>query len=241
MLILMIEQRMPVDDILFFDWGKEFAGMRSHLEQVQHYVWRHLRKEITIIHPRKPFEYWLIEHKKSTRANNTDPGYGFPRNTKNRWCTRIKVDSINHITRDYRKQGYQVFQYIGFAYDEFGRSQSPFFRKHPHFYFPLITQRMTERTALDLCYSRGFTWDGLYSYFSRLSCYCCPLQNLQELKKLYQFFPEHWEELKVYEKQTYNTFRAGTTLEELETRFSWIHRQHDFLSPGCPGHSGGRR
>ena len=43
------------------------------------------------------------------------------------------------------------------------------------------------RTAKDVCREycteRGFTWDGLYERFSRVSCFCCPLQGIGELRK----------------------------------------------------------
>ena len=35
----------------------------------------------------------------------------------------------------------------------------------------------------EYCYDHGFDWDGLYEIFRRVSCWCCPLQSLSELRK----------------------------------------------------------
>ena len=53
----------------------------------------------------------------------------------------------------------------------------------------------------------------------RLSCWCCPLKNLKELKILYKFYPELWQELKAMDKKSYNQFRADYSVEQLEQKF----------------------
>lgn len=78
---------------------------------------------------------------------------------------------------------------------------------------------MTEKEALQRCYDRGFNWGGLYEIFKRVSCWCCPLSNLQELYNLYIYFPEFWIELKDMDSRSSNQFRLDYTLDELETRF----------------------
>ena len=51
-------------------------------------------------------------------------------------------------------------------------------------------------------------WDCLYEIFHRVSCWCCPLQSLSELRKLYNHFPELWEQLKKWDGMTWRNFRA---------------------------------
>ena len=80
---------------------------------------------------------------------------------------------------------------------------------------------MTEADCLQYCYDRGFDWDGLYNYFSRVSCWCCPLQSLKDLKQLYRHFPEQWEQLKAWDTVTWRKFRADYSVRELEARFDF--------------------
>lgn len=77
----------------------------------------------------------------------------------------------------------------------------------------------TERDCLRYCYERGYDWDGLYEHFKRVSCWCCPLQSLTELRELHQHFPELWEQLKTWDKRTWRNFRADYSVEDLEVRF----------------------
>lgn len=78
---------------------------------------------------------------------------------------------------------------------------------------------MTEKDCLEYCYSKGFNWGGLYEHFDRLSCWCCPMKNLKELKTLYMYYPELWEQLKEMDSKSYNKFRSDYSIEELEQKF----------------------
>ena len=91
--------------------------------------------------------------------------------------------------------------------------------KDEHYLHPLITWAMTEKDCLEYCYEKGYHWGGLYEKFDRLSCWCCPLKNLKELRVLYHDFPDKWEELKDMDRRTYRKFRPDYTVEELEEKF----------------------
>jgi 3'-phosphoadenosine 5'-phosphosulfate sulfotransferase (PAPS reductase)/FAD synthetase len=108
MLLGMIERDMPIDEILFFDWGKEFQGLYDHLEQLQDYVYQNIRKEIRFLLPGETFEYWLFEHEKKD-SQYEHLGYGWPR-AWSRWCTREKTKYFNRIVSQYKKDG---FQFLG--------------------------------------------------------------------------------------------------------------------------------
>lgn len=89
--------------------------------------------------------------------------------------------------------------------------------------YPLAEWKITERMALDYCYSKGFDWEGLYKKFDRVSCWCCPLQSLKELRVLYDDFPQLWKILKEWDKKNIELygrkFRADYSVEELEKKF----------------------
>lgn len=85
--------------------------------------------------------------------------------------------------------------------------------------------------CLRYCYDHGFDWDGLYEIFRRVSCWCCPLQSLSELRKLYRHFPELWEQLKTWDGMTWRKFRADYSVEELEKRFDF---EEEWQNAGKP-------
>jgi hypothetical protein len=87
--------------------------------------------------------------------------------------------------------------------------------------YPLYEWGITECEALQYCYSKGFDWGGLYEIFNRVSCWCCPLQSLKELKNLYIYYPEKWNRLKVMDQKAFNRFRLDYTFEELEQKFDY--------------------
>ncbi len=132
---------------------------------------------------------------------------------RNRWCTAmLKTRIIDRYLRDLAKE-YTVEQYIGIAADEPQRIRE--------FHYPLVDWGMTEADCLAYCRERGFDWDGLYDIFSRVSCWCCPLQSYDELRKLRKHFPYLWEHLRWLDKQTWRTYLKHYSVEQLETRFAF--------------------
>ena len=86
---------------------------------------------------------------------------------------------------------------------------------------PLVEWGWDEKTCLQYCYQKGYDWEGLYQLFHRVSCWCCPLQSLSELRKLRIHFPDLWAELKDMDERTWRTFRADYSVKELEIRFDF--------------------
>ena len=79
--------------------------------------------------------------------------------------------------------------------------------------------------------SHGFDWGGLYEIFHRVSCWCCPLQTLQELRNLRKHFPDLWNRLLDMEHRTWGTFKDRYTVDQLETRFQF---EEERLAQGLP-------
>lgn len=98
---------------------------------------------------------------------------------------------------------------------------------HSQWYYYIIPRRLTLKCNppiykwlwFVISYEKGFYWDGLYEHFDRLSCWCCPLKNLKELKILYKYYPDLWNELKKMDEKAYNQFRADYSVEQLEQKF----------------------
>ena len=115
---------------------------------------------------------------------------------------------------------YRVREHIGIAADELyrlGRERN----RNPDHVHPLVEWGMTEADCLRYCYERGYDWDGLYGQFRRVSCWCCPLQSLPELRQLYHNHPALWGQLKEWDRRTWRKFRADYSVEELEKRFDF--------------------
>jgi len=194
MLHLMLEKGIPIDEVLFFDTGWEFPQMYNHVQLVE----QKTGIPITILEPEKSFDYWMLERPiKSKKDRPRDGvlkgdihriGNGWPSSSR-RWCTRVKVNAINKHVKQYDN----VTMFIGFASDESRRTdtvsqkQKSYARR-----FPLIEYGITEADAIRKCRNKGYHWNGLYDIFPRVSCYCCPLQSLDELRKLRVRFPELW-------------------------------------------------
>ena len=223
MLLMMLERGMQIDDILFCDTGLEFPGLYAHLDKLEKYIGR----PITRIQSERSFEYYFCQHpihrKRSTAfAEKYGPdrlGYGWA-GPKMRWCTeRLKNEPRERYVRKLRET-YTVIEYVGLAADEEYRLKRKN-NQNPNHRHPLVEWNITEAECLAYCYEHGFDWDGLYEIFRRVSCWCCPLQSLTELRKLYQNFPELWEQLKKWDSMTWRKFRADYSVIELEKRFDF--------------------
>ena len=209
MLLRMIELDMPIDEILFCDTTVEFPALYEHIDKVEKYIGR----KITRLRASHGFEYYLLKSE-HTRTKNKNiavmHGRSFPAPNQ-RWCTStLKTHVINKHYTVLRKE-YQVIEYIGIAADEPKRVKEKC--------YPLVEWGWTEADCLRYCYEKGFNWNGLYEIFNRVSCWCCPLQSLAELRKLRRYFPQLWDKLHYWQMVTWRSFRPDYTVQELEIRF----------------------
>lgn len=203
MLLRMLELNMQVDEIIFCDTSVEFPQMYEHVEKVKNYIGR----EITYLRPEHDYEYMLLKYRIHARDGSVKTGKSFP-SMQIRWCTSyFKRDIIRkHLT------GKDYVQYIGIAADEMKRVRNE--------RYPLVEWGWTEADCLRYCKEKGFDWGGLYDIFHRVSCWCCPLQPMDELRNLRHNFPALWAKLREWESKTWNDFRPDYSVEELETRFA---------------------
>jgi len=187
MLLRLLEEKKPVDGIVFFDTGWEFPQMLEHIDKVE----RRIGRKITRLHPQKSLEYWMTQ--RPVKNRNTKEinriGYGWP-SAYRRWCTRIKIDTIDkYLSND-------DIRYVGYSADEIHRMNTASALSKPYkFEYPLYDWDMSEQDCLEYCLELGYTWGGLYEIFKQVSCYCCPLQRIGELKKLRKHFPELWQKM----------------------------------------------
>lgn len=225
MLLKMVENKMPIDMVLFLDTGFEFPSMYEHIEKVE----KEIGLKITKLGPAQDFEYLLTEHEHIKRSRSKNPedrqllhGYGWP-SMPVRWCTHELKDVPREKFLKELREKYNLVEYIGIAADETKRLERPRHKKGNKHY-PLIEWNMTEADCLAYCKERGFDWDGLYDHFHRVSCWMCPLKSLDELRKLYEYYPELWKKLEEMDNKARNTYLRNWAVWQLAYRFEFEKR-----------------
>ncbi len=211
MLLMMIEKEMQIDEIIFLDTGVEFPEMYKHIEKVERYIDR----KITKLKAENSYEYMMFEHEKKKGKNKGQKGYSWA-DFRNRWCTQyLKKQVMNRYLKE-KYKNIEIIEYHGIAADETKRLVK---NREKNIKYPLAEWGVIEKEALEYCYNKGFDWDGLYKKFDRVSCWCCPLKNLKELKVIYKEYPKYWEKLKEWDSKTYRKFRVDYSILDLEKKF----------------------
>lgn len=235
MLLMMLENKIPIDRIICVDTTKEFPAMYRHIAKVQEIC------PVEIEHIQFNFDYWFGEHIKTRGKNRGKVGYGFP-DFRNRWCTnrkRLAFMRQLEITR-YKRRSYDgtfkviepIVEYHGIAFDEKSRCGRNGADHGRDIRYPLVEWGITQEQALKYCYSKGLDWEGLYDKFYRVTCWCCPMSRIGELKTLYNEFPELWQQLIEMDKKSYRKFRPDYSVDELSKRFAEENLQDQLLACG---------
>ena len=230
LLLLMIEKDMPIDCVLYADTTMEFPEMEAHIAKLDDLLYRERGIHITTLRHPHGFE-WLMfdvpqQQKRAIerRIAMGQPltGYGWP-GMKVRWCTgQLKTHLMTKEVNRLKKEK-NALHHIGIAADEAHRCKDD-----PQNRYPLVEWGITEAQALQICYGRGFDFGGLYEIYHRASCWCCPLQRIDELRKLRTHHPELWARLREMDNRARAMFGPGPlgqfkkdwSVERLEERFA---------------------
>lgn len=229
----------PLHEAVYCDTGMEFPAMMEHINRLER-IFTDAGIKFTRLKSEKSFEYLMFEHPASRKdqALQQFAGYSWP-DARSRWCTAaLKIQVISRYIRMLEKD-FTVYEMVGLAADEQKRIEKAN-NQNPNHRHPLAEWGWTEADCLKYCYDHGFDWGGLYEIFHRASCWCCPLQSLDELRKLRKCFPDLWAKLLDMEHRTWRTFRADYSVDELEIRFQFederlaagllINRTREFMS-----------
>lgn len=220
MVLHMIERGDHLDEVVFCDTTMEFPAMLRHVEKVKKVIEAEGIK-FTTLRAEHDFEYYLVEHLPKRKEDSDffgKSGYGWP-GVFSQWCTKaLKQKLFADYFRDLR-QRCTVIQYIGIAADEDYRLERQT-NQNPNHRHPLRDWGWTEAQALEYCKAMGYDWEGLYDQFNRVSCWCCPLQPLSDLRTLRTHHPELWQELQRLDRQQCKPFKGNRSVEELDKRFA---------------------
>ncbi len=223
MLLLMLESGIPIDCVITADVGMEFPEMYHHWDKLDQLLYQERGIHLTILQHPKGFEWIMFDQpieRQSTlalRASLGVPPYGngWPK-IRARWCTEmLKTQLITKEVNCLKKEKNALY-YVGVTVDK------PAWLKDD--IYPLAEWGITEAQTLKICYDRGFDWDGLYEIYHHCSCWCCPFQEVDDLKNVYRYHPELWAKLRELDKRALGQFghdalgcfKEGWSVEQLE-------------------------
>ena len=118
MLLLCLEENIPVDEVIFYDTGMEFDSIYRNRDRIKEVL---LQKgiEFTELHPANPFIYDMLVRPVKYREKKEylyHYGYGWCGGNA-RWATRYKLNEINkHYREQYSDE--KIVEYVGIAADE---------------------------------------------------------------------------------------------------------------------------
>lgn len=206
----MTERGIPIHSIVSFDTGWDFPQLLKTAKEAADF----LGHKVVTLKPVQDFDYLMFDHKPKTTDGSVKHGWGWP--TPHRWCTGAKIKAL----KKFAKSVPNSVECIGFAADEEHRCHKKEMDGR-NVRFPLVEWGITEKDALDICYSYGFDWGGLYNYFDRVSCYLCPHKNIDELRNLRRYFPELWADMLVRDDKQNHFFRENKKLRWWDERFAY--------------------
>lgn len=212
MLLRLLEENKPLDEVVFYDTGMEFNAIYNIRDKVIEML-KERNIKFTELKPKCNFEYCMFDKPVKVGKPNEHKGYSWC-GGRCRWGTMEKISTIEKYCEN-------AYEYVGIAVDEPLRLQK---ERNGNKLFPLEEWNMTEKDCLSYCYANGFDWveDGihLYDILDRVSCWCCANKNLKELKNYYLYLPTYWEKLKQLQSKTDRPFKYNKyTIFDLEEKF----------------------
>lgn len=173
----------------------------------------HVRAEVTF---RDLFYRPLTKRSKYTGIYGWPPIFGH-------WCMdRLKQKPILDYFR-----GRDCVRWIGIAADEPKRHGQLTERKRS----ALVEHGITEAQAMEIC--RSLHWvSPTYLHSGRDGCWFCPCQGTDQLRRLYNEFPEYWQMMMDWDKDTKKRFKINNTLTDYDRRFRL--EAEGLLDPGDP-------
>lgn len=214
MLLLLIEKAYPLDEVVFYDTGKEFKAIYDTRDSILPLLVERGIKYIEL-RPEMPFDYKMFDKPVKKRGTNIihKHGYSWCGGTC-RWGTTDKLKALE-------KHAAGNVEYVGIAIDEPYRLSK---ERNGNKRFPLAEWNMTEAECLAYCYQKGFTWlennIRLYDILDRVSCWCCRNKNLKELKNIYLYLPEYWSKLKDIQSRLKEPMKQSGSVFDLERKFN---------------------
>lgn len=190
----MVEFKAKADTIIKERWGIE----------VEHYVSRKCEKceadKVT---------YDMCFNAKMLKGKHIGTIKGWPMQ-KGNWCLKLKLTAISQIS--IKKED---IQYIGIAADEPSRFHNLTDTKKS----PLVEAGWTEADCRRWCEENDLL-SPIYTTATRGGCWFCHNQSVGQLRLLRKNYPELWELMLKWDKDSPVAFKAdGHTVRDYDRRF----------------------
>lgn len=226
MVLRILEENLPLDEVIFFDTGMEFDSIYHNRDKMKRLL---AERKILFseLSSKNHFLFDMFVRPIKYRDPQSKPypihyGYEWCGGRGIRWGTSGKLSAImNHYKEYYPDK--EITEYVGIAADEPGRIRENS-RTGVLKAYPLVNWGMTEDDCLTYCYDHEWNWDEngveLYSVLDRVSCWCCQNKNLKELKNIYMYLPEYWQRLRGLQSRIDSPMKGvGKSVFQLEERF----------------------
>lgn len=146
--------------------------------------------------------------------------YGFPglyKMGRAQWCTgELKVKGFSQSTKS-RGANTNIVRYIGIAADEPERIKK---NSKPGYYLPLVEAGWDEPYCRQWCEENNLL-SPIYTTATRGGCWFCHNQSIDQLRLLRKNYPDLWELLLKWDKDSPVTFHAdGRTVHDFDRRFA---------------------
>ncbi len=167
------------------------------------------RYGIPVTHVKAKMSFVELFYRQRTKRSKYTGIYGWPP-IFGHWCmNRLKQEPIKQYL-----DGLDCVRWIGIAADEPTRFGQLNERKRS----ALVEYGITEADAMEICKELGWV-SPTYLYSGRDGCWFCMCQGVQQLRRLYNEFPEYWELMMKWDADTEKRFKIDNTLSDFDRRF----------------------
>ncbi len=174
--------------------------------------------EVEHIRAPKSYEEYFYRKRKSGKAAGQI--YGFPM-IRGAWCNdRLKTGPLEKRQRQFG----EYVAYIGIAANEANRRHRLSDKKRS----PLVEHDVNEQRCWDWCKDNGLL-SPIYTRATRGGCWFCHNQSIGQLRILRKNYPDYWQMLLAWDKDSPVTFKPGATVADFEKRFDLEDRQICFF------------
>lgn len=150
-----------------------------------------------------------------TRGKRPGTINGFPM-IKGGWCVKMKTNAMRNIP-----DGLQI---LGIASDEYKRIERH--SKRESILLPLVELGWSENDCFNWCLKNDLL-SPTYNTSSRGGCWFCHNQSIDQLRQLYNNYPDLWSLLLSWDKLSPISFKPGLTVADFDKRF-YLENNHHF-------------
>jgi hypothetical protein len=214
MILGLIENKRPIDLILFADTGAERPETYAHVENFSNWLVEHGHPAITIVkRVRRDGSLESLEQECHRRHNLPSIAYGFKScSQKHKIAPQDKY--LNHWgpAKEVWKIGQKCVKYIGYDANESHRAANAAKRNDPKYTheYPLIEWDWDRQDCLAVIERYGFKNIG------KSACFFCPSSKKTEVIELYNKHPDLFNRAVAIEDQA-----ELTTIKGLGRNYAW--------------------